>query len=74
MFNYDWIGYLAMLVTIISFVPKEIKLIRILNSNACVLWIIYGILIDNTPTVMVNVIVLIIHLIWFYDEDSKNSV
>ena len=61
----EYIGWCAMVVTCLSFVPKNVKYIRLINSIACVLWILYGSLIKVWPTVGVNVVVLLIHIIWF---------
>ena len=71
--QYDWIGWVAMILTCISFIFDKQKLIRLFNGVACVVWIIYGVLINSLPNVGVNLIVLIIHLIWFYGEKIKKK-
>ena len=69
--QYDWIGWIAMILTCLSFVFNTQRLIRLFNGFACIVWIIYGALIDSLPTVGVNLMVLIIHLSWFYGENNK---
>ena len=61
----EYLGWIAMIVTCLSFVPKEVKYIRLVNSIACILWIIYSSLFKIWPSVGVNVVVLLIHLVWF---------
>jgi uncharacterized protein with PQ loop repeat len=69
--NYDWIGWLAMILTCLSFIFDNQRIIRLSNAFACIVWIVYGLLINSLPTVGVNLVVLIIHLIWFYNKNKK---
>jgi uncharacterized protein with PQ loop repeat len=66
--NYDYFGWLAMIITCASFLPNNQKQIRILNSFACVIWILYALLINNQPMFAVNLIVLLIHFFWFFNN------
>lgn len=59
------IGYLATLFTILSFTFKDIFKRRVVSSTACCLWIIYGIYRHDTPIIIVNISVLLIHLYFF---------
>jgi hypothetical protein len=69
--QYDWIGWVAMTLTCLSFMFDKQKLIRMVNSISCVVWITYGIFIDSLPNIAVNLVVLIIHLIWFYKRKNN---
>lgn len=60
----ELIGYLGMIITVISFVYKDVKKIRITNGIACLIWIFYGFYKDSYPIIFVNLIVLIIHMYW----------
>lgn len=60
----DLIGYLASTIILISFAVKDIIKLRIINSIGSIVWIIYGYLISNNPTIFVNIAVLLIHFTW----------
>jgi uncharacterized protein with PQ loop repeat len=65
----DLIGWVASLVVLISMTFKTMWKLRLVNSIACVMWILYGYLITNNPTMFVNLSILITHIVWF----SKNK-
>lgn len=61
----NWIeglGYLATIVTLISMMVRDIKLLRAINGMSCLLWIGYGILTEAIPILLVNTIILVIHI------------
>lgn len=66
----EWIGYLASLVLMISFLMKNINTLRIINSIGALLFVIYGfmlaiswpIIISNTFILGVNIYYLTKHL------------
>lgn len=48
-------GYLAMTMLVISFLPKQLKVIRILNLVACILFVVYGVLLGwEWPIIISN--------------------
>jgi hypothetical protein len=52
------IGYSASVLLIASFMFKDIRKLRILNSFACVLFVAYGALLDNNwPIIITNVFI-----------------
>ena len=55
-------GYISMIVVVISMLMKDIKWLRILNTISCAMFIIYGILINAMPVVVLNSIVILINL------------
>lgn len=61
----DLIGWVASAVVLISMTFKTMWKLRLINSIACVIWIYYGYLITNNPTIFVNLSILITHIIWF---------
>jgi hypothetical protein len=61
----ELIGYVAMGLSILSFAFAKQKLVRIVNLLACLIWVYYGFLIQNNPTIIVNVMVSMVHLYWF---------
>ena len=62
--SYEIIGLLGTLFVLISFLMKEVKLIRIINIIGAVLFVIYGLLIGALSTWLLNAILVIIHIIY----------
>ena len=60
------LGYVATLITLASMMAKNMKLLRILNSVGCILWMSYGIIRNDNPVIVVNSTILIIHLVSLY--------
>ena len=55
----DWVGYLASVVLMISFLMKNINTLRIINSIGACLFIIYGImLVTSWPIIITNAFIL----------------
>jgi hypothetical protein len=61
----ELVGYVAMGLSILSFAFSKQRLVRITNSIACLVWVYYGFLIQNNPTIIVNVMVCMVHIHWF---------
>ena len=55
-------GYISMIVVLISMTMDNIKNLRILNSIACVMFIVYGSFIGATPIMIMNTLVIIINI------------
>jgi uncharacterized protein with PQ loop repeat len=62
------VGYFAMGASVLSFAFAKQKLVRIVNLLACLIWVYYGFLIQNNPTIIVNVMVSMVHLYWFVNR------
>ncbi len=56
----DWVGYLASLALIISFMMKNVRTLRIINSIGAVLFVIYGIIMlqISYPIIITNGFIL----------------
>ena len=61
---YEIIGYLGSSLILVSFLFKDIKLIRIVNIVGALFFIIYGLAIKTWPTVIVNIALIIIHIFY----------
>lgn len=49
------IGYIAMTLLVISFLPKNLKLIRIINLAGCLFFVAYGVLLGwKWPLIVSN--------------------
>lgn len=55
-------GYLSMIVVLVSVMMKDVKKLRITNSIACAMFIIYGIQLHAYPIVVMNSLVILINL------------
>ncbi|PKH68540.1 uroporphyrinogen decarboxylase [Flavobacterium sp. ALD4] len=55
----DWVGYLASLTLMISFLMKNFNTFRIINSIGALLFIIYGIMLAiSWPIIITNAFIL----------------
>jgi uncharacterized protein with PQ loop repeat len=63
--NTDILGYTAMGLSILSFTLSKQRFIRITNLIACLTWVWYGYMINNNPTIIVNILVCLVHTYWF---------
>ncbi len=55
-------GYLSMIAVLISMLMTDIKKLRIINSIACSMFIVYGYFHEAYPVVLMNSIVILINL------------
>jgi uncharacterized protein with PQ loop repeat len=67
-------GYAASLGVLLSFLMKDIKTLRVVNSIGCALFIIYGYMLpkDSMPIIVTNVAIIIIN-IYFLMKDRKKT-
>lgn len=71
----DLIGYLASLVVLISFLNKNMKWLRILNSIGCALFVIYGFALDvSWPIVITNVSIMLINFYYLFLVKKSKSL
>lgn len=62
----DILGYIATIVTLLSFTVKEQHKLRLLNSSGACLWVLYGYLITSTPVIVTNALILVLNSRWLY--------
>jgi hypothetical protein len=63
----EWVGYLASLVLMISFLMKNINKLRIINSIGAVLFVVYGVLLDiSWPIVITNIFILGVNIYYLW--------
>jgi uncharacterized protein with PQ loop repeat len=60
------LGYVATIITIGSFMIKDMFPLRVTNGIACLLWIVYGIVRQDTPIIVVNTSIMLINLVWIF--------
>jgi hypothetical protein len=54
-------GYAASLGVLVSFLMKNIRVLRIVNTAGCVLFIIYGVMVPSWPVVVTNAAIVCIN-------------
>lgn len=55
----EWVGYLASLLLIISFMMKDVMKLRLINSMGAIVFVIYGIMLNTSyPIIITNVFIL----------------
>lgn len=55
-------GYISMVVALVSMMMKDIKTLRIVNSIACAMFVVYGFILGAYPIVIMNILVIIINV------------
>jgi hypothetical protein len=55
-------GYFAMCIVLISMMMKNMKWLRILNSIACAMFVLYGFALGAYPIIIMNILVIVINL------------
>ena len=60
----DIFGYVGSLIVFISFMMKDIKKLRLINTIACIIFVIYGIVKVAYPVAITNIIVVIINIVF----------
>jgi uncharacterized protein with PQ loop repeat len=66
------IGYLASLIVLVSFLMKDIRTLRMVNMTGCLLFVVYGILLDwKWPIIVTNLAIFTINA--YYLIASRNN-
>ncbi|MFD2552446.1 uroporphyrinogen decarboxylase [Bizionia sediminis] len=50
----EWVGYLAMAGLLISFTMKDVKNLRIINTIGCILFVIYGFMLQTAWPIIIS--------------------
>lgn len=65
------IGWIATLGTLSSFAVKDMWKLRLINSIASVVWVLYALLKSDYPILAINASVILMHVYWFYKNKSN---
>jgi hypothetical protein len=69
----EWVGYLASLALIISFMMKNLNTLRIINSIGAVLFIAYGVMLAiSWPIIITNTFILLANIYYLTFKRIKN--
>ncbi len=67
----EWVGYAAMIMLMISFMMKDIKKLRIINTIGCLLFVVYGFMLGSYPIIITNAFISLVNL--YYLLIKKNA-
>jgi len=62
----ELIGYAASAMVLLAFLMKDIKKLRIINSIGCILFVIYGVLLDSIPVIITNAAILLVNFYYLF--------
>lgn len=58
----EWVGYAAMAVLLISFMMKNMRKLRLINSVGAILFVVYGFMLEMSwPIIITNLAILCIN-------------
>ncbi|WP_299522332.1 uroporphyrinogen decarboxylase [uncultured Lutibacter sp.] len=67
----EWVGYLASVVLIISFMMKNVSTLRIVNSVGALLFVVYGIMLTiSWPIIITNGFILLLNVYYLTKKDK----
>jgi hypothetical protein len=70
--NYvDLLGYVASATIVLSFVLKNVKKIRIINSIGCAFFVAYGIFLPSIPVIVANGAIILINIYHLYQHPKS---
>jgi hypothetical protein len=55
------VGYLASLFVLLSFLNKDLRKLRLVNSVGCLLFVAYGVLLGSIPIIITNTAILLVN-------------
>ncbi|PIQ15715.1 MAG: uroporphyrinogen decarboxylase [Flavobacteriales bacterium CG18_big_fil_WC_8_21_14_2_50_32_9] len=68
----EFIGYFASLLVLGSFLMKNIKKLRMINTMGCTLFVAYGILLDfSWPIIITNLSIIIINIYYLTKKNIE---
>lgn len=70
----DYVGYLASLILMVSFTMKNLTYLRVINSFACLSFIIYGFMLATAwPVILSNSFVLGVNLYYLWKTRGSSG-
>ena len=62
----EWIGYAASFFLLLSFLMRNIKTLRYINSLGCLLFVAYGLLLNSWPLIITNGSIVLINIYYLF--------
>ena len=69
----DLLGYIGIVVVLIAFMMTDMTKLRIVNIVACSIYVVYGCLIHSKPTIILNVLVILLNLYFLFKNKFGNT-
>ncbi|MGJ8684901.1 MAG: uroporphyrinogen decarboxylase [Nonlabens sp.] len=69
----ELIGYAASAVLLLSFTRKDLKKLRWFNSLGCLLFVVYGFMLDSMPVVITNLAIIAINAYYLFFKVTEDS-
>lgn len=71
----EFIGYLASLLVLASFLMKNMKKLRLLNTVGCALFVAYGCLLNfSIPIIITNTAIIIINVYYLTKKETVEPI
>ncbi|MGV6860757.1 MAG: uroporphyrinogen decarboxylase [Putridiphycobacter sp.] len=67
----DWTGYSASALLLISMMMKKVKVLRIVNTFGCILFVVMGLMIKNYPIVITNASIIVINFYYLFIKKEQ---
>jgi len=67
----DILGWIATGTVVFSFTIKDMWKLRIVNGFGTLLWFVYGVLKQDYPLLVVNILILLAHAEWYRGQRRK---
>lgn len=67
----EWIGYIASAGVLVSFLMRNIRTLRLVNSVGCIFFIIYGILLNSIPIIITNVAIVLVNFYYLFVKKNQ---
>ena len=72
--NTEIIGYLASAGVLFSFLMKDIRMLRLVNTAGCALFVGYGVLLHySIPIIITNVAIIIVNIYYLMKMSSEKK-
>lgn len=68
------IGYLASFFVLLSFFNKDLRKLRLVNSLGCLLFVVYGVLLNSIPIIITNVAILLVNGYYLLQKNTKTTL
>ena len=70
----EWVGYLASILLMISFMMKDIKTLRLINSLGAIAFVIYGFMLKTSyPIIITNVFILGVNVFYLFKINREEE-
>lgn len=66
----DYLGYGASLAVLISMLMKDMTKFRVVNTLACIMFVIYSVIRKDNPIILLNSLVIIINLVYLFKGNN----